>query len=195
MPPNTSMDTVYVISPYLGNRDYVICVTSIANCNVSRTGNGIVQIVVWNELESHDFNILNTETCVVESPKPIIVTSFLSHFKSSMFGDHSMLIVPRSNQYLDNSKTVVSFGFERYYISVMMKQSENCSIDKKCDMKMNVNVSPLTVISINEFYFMGICFSCFSGVLFIFFNYVFLQVFEKQCAMLFLKKGSRSQKS
>lgn len=128
LPPTTSLDVIFIIPPFLDNRDSVIRVTAIENCNVSHKNNGTVQIVALNEHESHDFNILSTQTCVVESPKPIIVTSFGSHSKSSMLGDPSMLIVPGINQYLDYYKTVVPFGFERNYISVMMKQSAKDSL-------------------------------------------------------------------
>lgn len=38
-------------------------------------------------------------------------------------GDHSMTVVPGINQYIDYYKTVVPFGFNYNYVTIMIKQS------------------------------------------------------------------------
>ena len=78
------------------------------------------------QYEYFETKISSNQTCFVESPNPIFVTSIGLASKSSSLGDPSMTTVPGFNQYLNYYKIVVPTGYVTNYVSIMIvKSSQN----------------------------------------------------------------------
>ena len=79
-----------------------------------------------SQYEYFETKISSNQTCFVESPNPIIVTSIGLAFKSSTLGYPPMTNVPGFNQYLNYYKIVVPTGYDINYVSIMIvKSSQN----------------------------------------------------------------------
>lgn len=147
LPPIDSVDKTYIVPPNMDDRNTLIRVMAIKNTNISYTINGITWTRSIYKLDSFDTKITSTQTCFIESTKPIVVTAFGLHSTTSELGDPSMTIVPGINQYLDYYKTVVPSGYVSNYLSIMIKYSStnsfriNGSIIDNRDIVFQENIS------------------------------------------------------
>lgn len=120
LPPIVSLDKTYIVPPNSNDRDALIRITAIENTNLTVNISGRSQTVTLKSLESHNTKISSTQTCTVDSPNAITVTSFGLISKTSKLGDPSMTIVPGIRQYLDYYKIVVPTGYIYNYVSIMI---------------------------------------------------------------------------
>lgn len=147
LPPIDSVDKTYIVPPNMDDRNTLIRVMAIKNTNISYTIGGITWTRSIYKFDSFDTKITSTQICVIESTKPILVTAFGLHSKTSTLGDPSMTIVPGINQYLDYYKIVVPSGYVSNYLSIMIKYSStnsfriNGSIINIRDIVFQENVS------------------------------------------------------
>lgn len=81
----------------------------------------VVKTLTLNKFDHFDTRITSSQLCIIESSSPVLVTAFGLGSKNSSIGDPSMTIVPGINQYLDYYKIVIPSGFDRNYVSIMIK--------------------------------------------------------------------------
>ena len=128
IPPVSSVDCAYIVPPNSPDRDTCIRITAIEPTNFTFSIDGFERLMTLDGLESYDLNIASNVSCTIESTRPILVTSFSLHSKTSELGDPSMVIVPGVNQYLDYYKIVVPSGYDYNYVSIMIKESSKNSL-------------------------------------------------------------------
>ena len=123
LPPTASVDKRYIVPPNPDDRDTLIRVTALENCSFTCSVGNVNQTLSLDQYDTFDTKISSNQTCSIESQKPVFVTTFGLHSKSSSFGDPSMTIVPGVNQYLNYYKIIVPTGYTNSYVSIMMKFS------------------------------------------------------------------------
>nr|XP_022307491.1 IgGFc-binding protein-like [Crassostrea virginica] len=121
--PTASVDNIYIVPPNSDDRDTLIRITALENCSFTYSVGNVNQTVSLHKYDTFDTKISDYQTCSIESQKPVLVTTFGIHSKSSDFGDPSMIIVPGVNQYLNYYKIVVQSGYTNSYVSILMKYS------------------------------------------------------------------------
>ena len=123
LPPTASVDKIYIVPPNSDDRDTLIRITALENCSFTYSVGNVNQTVSLQQYDTFDIKISDNQTCSIESQKPVLVTIFGLHSKSSDLGDPSMIVVPGVHQYLNYYKIVVPSGFINSYVSIMMKHS------------------------------------------------------------------------
>lgn len=126
--PTTKLDDTYIVPPNSNDRNTKVIITAVNQSNISYTVDQTTQTITLNKLDSFEVIISSRQTCVIESNTTIIVTSFGLSSQVSSMGDPSMTNVPGLHQYIDYYKTIVPFGFNYSYVTVIMKQSFKDSI-------------------------------------------------------------------
>ena len=126
LPSTTSIDNTYIVPPNTNDRDTLVRIIALEKCNITYVTGAQNQTVSLGQYEYFETKISSNQTCFVESPNPIIVTSIGLASKSSTLGDPSMTNVPGFNQYLNYYKIVVPTGYDINYVSIMIvKSSQN----------------------------------------------------------------------
>ncbi|XP_052693438.1 IgGFc-binding protein-like [Crassostrea angulata] len=126
--PTAKLDNMYIVPPNPNDRNTKVLITAVDQSNISYTVDQTSHTVSLNKLDSFDIIISSRQTCVIESNTTIIVTSFGLSSQISDMGDPSMTNVPGVHQYIDYYKTIVPYGFNYSYVTVIMKQSLKDSI-------------------------------------------------------------------
>ena len=121
--PTASVDKIYIVPPNSDDRDSLIRITALENCFFTYSVGNVNQTVSLHQYDTFDIKISENQTCSIESQKPVLVTTFGLHSKSSDLGDPSMIIVPGVHQYLNYYKIVVPSGYTNNYVSITMKVS------------------------------------------------------------------------
>lgn len=129
LPPITSVDNIYIVPPNMDNRDTIIRIAAIENTNITFVIGGVIQSRFLHKFDYFNTKISSSQTCLLESETPFLVTAFGLHSKISSMGDPSMTIVPGINQYIDYYKIFVPLGYDHNYLSIMI---ENSSKDSLC---------------------------------------------------------------
>lgn len=126
--PTAKLDNTYIVPPNSNDRNTKVLITAVDQSNISYTVDQTSHTVSLNKLDSFDIILSSRQTCVIESNTTIIVTSFGLSSQVSSMGDPSMTNVPGLHQYIDYYKTIVPYGFNYSYVTVIMKQSFKDSI-------------------------------------------------------------------
>lgn len=128
LPPTDHVDNTYIVPPNSDFRDTIIRITAVEKSNVTYIIGAEERSLHLNKFDYLDTRISSRQTCFIRSKSPIIVTGFGLASRNSSFGDPSMTIIPGLNQYLDYYKIIVPTGYERNYISFMMRSSSEDSM-------------------------------------------------------------------
>lgn len=128
LPPTDSVDDTYIVPPNMNDRDTLIRITAIENSNITYMIGSVTRALSLYKSDYFDTKISSTQTCLIESETPVLVTAFGLQSTSSNLGDPSMTIVPGLNQYLDYYKIVVPSGYDYNYVSIMIESSEKESL-------------------------------------------------------------------
>lgn len=113
----------------MDNRDTIIRIAAIENTNITFVIGGVIHSRFLHKFDYFNTKISSSQTCLLESETPFLVTAFGLHSKISSMGDPSMTIVPGINQYIDYYKIFVPLGYDHNYLSIMI---ENSSKDSLC---------------------------------------------------------------
>lgn len=115
------MDKTYIVPPNSDERDTLIRITAIRNSSLTFMIDSVVKTLTLYKFDYFDTRITSSQLCIIESASPVSVTAFGLGSNNSSIGDPSMTIVPGINQNLDYYRLVVPSGYDRNYVSIMIK--------------------------------------------------------------------------